>query len=459
MRPTPLGLVLAMTALNMLAQGAALGQCVPFEPIEISGAPSTAGVRLGTSLAIDADAAALGSASGAWMLTLDQAGVWSASPVPRSKGAADDDLFGVGVALDRSTLVVGASHDDSYAPDAGAVYVYDITDGVPVLEQQLGSPTPATRDWFGRSVAIDQGTLVVASPGDDDAANDAGAVSVFTKHNGFWLLQQTLTPPEPSPMDAFGTSIAIIGETLFVGAPGQDAAAPNAGAVYVYERADAVWTLTQRLLAPDGTIFDAFGQSVACDGRRLAIGAWAEDEGAPNAGAVYVYRRDTDAWIFEQKLTSATSSPSDMLGASVAIEDDLLIVGSVQADAHTPDTGAGVLFRDDGSGWIEVASIPGATSGAYAGAAVALSGSVALVGSPFDPSVGPDAGAVVSFDLRSPRCPGDLDLDCDTDVDDAITFLDDFNAQSPWSDLAPPAGVYDFCDVIAFIERFTLGCP
>lgn len=437
----------------------ASAQCVPYVPLSVPTGHAAEGSRVGTSVDVHQGAGVLGSASGAQYLISRPDGGWDSIPVPVGKGAHPDDLFGVGVALDGSTLVVGASHDDSYAPDAGAVYVYDISEAFPVLEQQLGSLTPANRDWFGRVVAVDSGTVVVAAPGDDDAELDAGAVSVFVREDGFWVHQQTLTPPEPSPMDAFGTAVAIMGDTLVVGAPGDDTASANAGAVLVYQRSGSHWTLTQQITASDASIFDSFGQSLALSADRLVIGAWADDDGAPNAGAAYVYERAGSLWGSEQKLTSAFASSSDMLGASVAVEADLIIVGAVRADGGDVDSGEAVVFRQSGEGWVEVASIPGAMTDAYMGASVAMSSGIALLGSPFDGARGIDAGTALSYDLRTLVCPADVDLDCDIDVDDAITFLDGFDSTSAWADLAPPEEVHDFCDVMAFIERFTLGCP
>ena len=437
----------------------ARAQCVPFVPIEATGTAGAEGERVGTSVDICASGAVVGSVSGASYLTLDQSGAWISTPVPWGKGVDQDDLFGVGVAIDHSTLVVGASRDDTYASDGGAVYVYDISGDAPMLEQQLGSLTPALRDWFGRVVAIDDGVIVVAAPGDDDAALDAGAVSVFVRQDGFWVHQQTLTAPDPSPMDAFGTSLAIHGDTLIVGAPGDDSSSANAGAAFVFRRTGSTWSLVQQLTASDASIFDSFGQSLACDGVKLAVGAWAADEGAPNAGAVYVYELAGGSWTSEQKLTSVQASTSDMFGASVAIEGDFVVVGAVQADGPEVDTGAAVVFRRSGAEWIEAASIPGEMTDAYMGAAVAISNGIVMLGSPFDASAGHDAGASSSYDLSRLVCPADLDLDCDTDVDDALTFLHGFDIEMSWADLAPPEQVIDFCDVIEFINRFTLGCP
>jgi len=459
--PSRLSLIALLVCVGAIALPCApvSAQCVPFEEHSLGALTPFGGQRIGTSVDINADRAVVGSVQGIHILARDSESRWLASTVLTAPDTDADDLFGVAVALSPTTLVVGASLDDSYAPNGGAVYVLDFNGDAPLQFQQLSDAAPQPTAWFGRTVAVSADTIAVAAPNADTPELNAGSVSIFTRSGPLWHHHQTLTPPNPFALDAFGVSLSLEGDTLAIGAPGADLAAPNAGAVFIYTRLGSTWTLTDQLVATDAAVFDAFGQSVDLDNDSLAVGAWADDDTAQNAGAVYVFRRVGPLWIEQQKLTAQDAGVSDMLGASVAIEDDLLVAGAVRADGSAPDSGASLVFRRENAHWTQIATIPGDAPDAYAGSAVALSQGLLLTGAPFADTPETDTGAVRSFDLGALACPADVDLDCDVDVEDVITYIAAFKSELPWADTAPPETVLDFADILAFIASFTLGCP
>jgi hypothetical protein len=437
----------------------ARAQCVPFGPIGLDLGQPLAGLRVGTSLDVKGNQGVLGSVDGVYQLTEGGVDGWLTSPLLRPPQAAPDALFGVSVGLSEQTLVVGASHDDTGGADAGAIYTLDLTGQTPPVFRRAISDSPQPGAWFGRAVAIDGDMIVVGSPRDDRGAFRAGSVSVFEHRQGEWVFAQSLLAPTPRPDDGFGTSVAISGERIAVGVPGDDRGGANAGAVHVFVRAGDQWVVEASLVPGDAAGGDAFGQSVDLEGDRLIVGAWGADDPLPNAGVAYVFEHAAGVWHERAKLTSATGAAGDMLGASVALSGAWAVVGSVRADGSVPDTGAAVLFRRSGAVWNEIASIPGSDAGASAGSAVALDGETLLIGAPFDDTGNEDAGLVVSYDLGLPLCPADFDLDCAVGVDDVTAFLASFSAGSLWADRAAPVGVLDFADVAAFLSSFTLGCP
>ncbi|MFI4896808.1 MAG: hypothetical protein ACIARR_03175 [Phycisphaerales bacterium JB059] len=452
-----LGLTLAFTWAGM--NRPAHAQCVPFQPIGLDLGPPLTGLRVGTSLDVDGDQGVLGSVDGVYLLNAGGADGWLASPLLRPPQSAPDALFGVSVGLTAQTLVVGASHDDSGGDNAGAIYTLDLSGQTPPGFRRALSDAPMPGAWFGRAVAIDANTIAVGSPRDDRGAPRAGSVIVLENHQTGWSVAHSLLAPSPGADDGFGMSVAISGERIAVGVPGDDRDGSNAGAVHLFVRAGDQWVVEASLVPGDAASGDAFGQSVDLEGDRLIVGAWGADDPFPNAGAAYVFERAAGIWQERAKLTSAAGEAGDMLGASVAISGAWAVVGSVRADGSLPDTGAAILFRRSGAVWHEVTSIHGGDAGASAGAAVALSGDTLLIGAPFDDTRNDDAGLVVSYDLGSPLCPGDFDLDCAVGADDVEAFLASFGAGSIWADRAAPVGVLDFADVTAFLLSFTLGCP
>ncbi|MCA9663785.1 MAG: FG-GAP repeat protein, partial [Myxococcales bacterium] len=103
--------------------------------------------------------------------------------------------------------------------------------------------------------------------------------------------------------------------------------------------------------ADDADFFDLYGWSVAADGEHLVVGAPGDNEGGLNAGAVYIYERDDDAWRLKEKLLSDPPRPFRYFGASVALAGDLLVVGAPNDYNRRPDAqgpGEAHVYRRSG---------------------------------------------------------------------------------------------------------------
>ena len=133
---------------------------------------------------------------------------------------ATSDQFGISVSVSADTVLVGAPLDDSAATNAGSAYVYDISTGTANLTATLTNPTMANSDRFGNSVSISGSTLVVGAKLDDTRAIDAGSAYVYDMSNGTPLLTATLNNPTVAPGgDQFGFSVSASGDTVVVGSP------------------------------------------------------------------------------------------------------------------------------------------------------------------------------------------------------------------------------------------------
>ena len=172
--------------------------------------------------------------------------------------------------------MVGAFIDDGAAGiDQGSAYVFVRSGGVWSQQQKLEASDAAADDRFGFSVAISGETVVVGAPGDDGAAGiDQGSAYVFVRSGGVWSQQQKLLASDAAADDDFGSSVAISGETVVVGAPwDDDATGFYQGSAYVFVRSGGVWSQQQKLLASDAAGGDAFGFSVAISGETVVVGA------------------------------------------------------------------------------------------------------------------------------------------------------------------------------------------
>ena len=121
-------------------------------------------------------------------------------------------------------------------------------------QQKLVASDTAQQAWFGKSVAISEDYALVGAfqggPAIDgsDTSDMAGAAYMFARSDTSWTHQQKLLAPIPAAQDSFGNSVAVNGVLALVGSYGYISLnGHNAGAVYVFERADTNWTLQRRL--------------------------------------------------------------------------------------------------------------------------------------------------------------------------------------------------------------------
>ena len=207
------------------------------------------------------------------------------------------------------------------------------------------------------------------------ARGAGGAVYVFHNEGSQWVEQLRI--------DGFLGPVAISGDRFVIGDAGDDEAAGNAGAVHVFQREGINWVEQVKLTASDAADGDALGASVALEDNILVAGAPGDDDSAGNAGAVYVFRWDGISWAEEQKLTLSDPGISDRLGASVSVSGDTILAAAPQS--HPFDSpGKACVFRHDGSSWSEEQKLFAAKPDIFEWFAwdVAISGDVAVVGVP-----------------------------------------------------------------------------
>src|SRR5262249_10896728 len=142
----------------------------------------------------------------------------------------------------------------------------------------------ATNDQFGHSVGISGETVVVSADAGGASGVGQGSAYVFVRSGGIWSEQQKLLASDAAINDQFGSSVAISGETIVVGARNHaGAGGMQQGSAYVFARSDGVWSEQQELLASDARAFDLFGgKSVAISGEMIVVGAERGD-GAPGS--------------------------------------------------------------------------------------------------------------------------------------------------------------------------------
>ena len=252
------------------------------------------------------------------------------------------------MAIDGDTAIVGAYGDDDNGSASGSAYVFTRSGSTWTQQQKITASDGVSNDYFGWSVAIDGDTAVVGSRDDD---SDSGAAYVFTRTGSTWTQQQKLTNDIRSGNDEFGVSVAIDGDTIIVGCHLDDDQGSSSGSARVFTRSGGVWTAQQKLLGSLSSFGERFGTSVAIEGDTVVIGAFLETAlaGFVSAGAVYVFTRSGSTWIQQERIESDDLSTSDYLGYSVGISGETVIAGAYLDDIGIPDrTGSAYIFTRPG---------------------------------------------------------------------------------------------------------------
>lgn len=192
--------------------------------------------------------------------------------------------FGLSVAVAGDTIVVGAFKDGVLGLEFGAAYVYRLIGAEWVEEEKLIASDSHPRDFFGFSVAVSGDTIVVGADGDDDDGPDSGSAYVFGFDGTNWVERQKLTASDAAERDGLGGSVRILGETIVIGATG------NSGSAYVFRFDGSDWVEKQKLAAFDAERGDQFGVSVAISGEVIVVGAPGTNDPGAKSGSAYVFR-------------------------------------------------------------------------------------------------------------------------------------------------------------------------
>ena len=304
-----------------------------------------------------------------------------------SDGAAND-AFGISVSISGDTMVVGALFGDS---GRGAAYVFERNQGGAYHWGEVKKLTASdgeVADLFGGVISISGNTIVVGAPGDDSLK---GSAYVFERNQGGannWGEVKKLTASDGAMPDLFGTSVSISSDTIVVGARGNDS---DRGSAYVYERNQGGannWGEVKKLTASDGVAGDQFGESVSIRGNTIVVGAWLDDS---QKGAAYVFTRNqggTDNWGEVRKLIASDRADGDLFGNSVSNIGDTIVVGAPGDDSLKGS--AYVYERNQGGtdNWGEVKKLTASDGGAgdQFGGSVSISGDTIVVGADADDS-------------------------------------------------------------------------
>jgi hypothetical protein len=287
---------------------------------------------------------------------------------------AAGDRFGNAVAIDGDIAIVGAQ---GTADSMGAVYIFTRSGGTWSQQAKLTPADGAAGDYFGNCVAISGETVAVGAYGNDAKR---GAVYVFVRNGSAWSQQAKLTAGDAETSDQFGGCVAVDGDTVITGTALR---ADYTGAAYVFTRSGGTWSQQAKLVALDAAAGDRFGNAAAISGNTAVVGAYTKAGSAiKDAGAAYVFTRSGDTWSQQAKLTGSDSAAFDVFGVCVALNTETVFVGAKDNDSSR---GAVYTFTQSGGVWSQQAKLLASPSNpnTYFGRSIAVDGDTLAVSRAF----------------------------------------------------------------------------
>ncbi|MEE9131565.1 MAG: FG-GAP repeat protein [Phycisphaerales bacterium] len=449
--------------------------------VSLSGNTAIVGARHVDDACRDPDDVNCNSGS-AYIFHVDTNGNWVQVAELAASDAEAGDEFGNSVSLSGDTAIVGAHRSDQAGNVSGSAYIFRRDFGGPdnwgQVVELIGSDTAAF-DAFARSVALSGDTAIVGASLHDHDVPISGSAYIFQRHAGGpenWGQVAELTATDPEGADFFGWSVALSGDTAIVGAWGNDDDGTESGSAYIFQRdfgGPDNWGEVVKVTASDADVLDWFGWSVAVSGDTAFVGAPSNNDACPgnvncNSGSAYIFQRHIsgpDDWDEVVKLTASDAAMFDTFAGAVSLSGDIAIAGATQDDDGGPQSGSAYIFQRDAGGtgnWGEVVKLGASDAAANDnfGSAVALDGETALVGAALDDEACPqdphcdsgsayvigglsdcnDNGAIDLCDIadgnsnddnnngipdecESPPCPWDLDNTSTVGASDLLSLL------------------------------------
>jgi Concanavalin A-like lectin/glucanases superfamily/FG-GAP repeat len=346
-------------------------------------------------------------------------GTWAKKATLTAHEKQENANFGVAVAISGEWALVGAYEASPHGVDyAGSADVFRLeADGTWAHRQTLTARDQAAGAHFGVAVALDgKSAIVGADTADADGVAAAGKVYVFQlQDDGSWAERGHLVASDKRAYAGFGSAVALSGSWALIGAYG---ASPDelteAGSAYVFQHNGVQWIDKSPLTARNKQARAYFGSAVALSGEWALVGADREDvDGTPHAGCVHVFRLTGEEWVEQPPLTPSPIQAHAHFGRAVGISDRWAVVGAEQPDSlATNRVGRAYIFQRANGMWVAKPPLAPHAPQAYPSfsSAVALSADRAVIGAPREGANDtPQAGRAYVYDAALTARLADLE--------------------------------------------------
>ncbi len=300
------------------------------------------------------------------------------------------DEFGWAVEITETEAFVGARGDAYETVFPGLVYAFACNNGSWDTRPTLVSGDPQTGDQFGSSIAVSGDVLMIGAPHDGNGGLYAGLGHVFNRDASTWVEVAQLTEENPTAYDAFSRAIDMDGDYAVITVPGDDDGYNYSGSAYIFHLENGTWIRQKQLHASDPAALDEFGISASISGNYVIVGACRDDN---LKGSAHIFIRSGTNWNHQQKITDSAGVAGDNFGKSVSIYGDYAVVG---APGRNDETGALFVFKRTDTTWSLVDTLTSTSSatGDELGAAVEIYDDRIVGGAP---GQGSDTGTAYVF--------------------------------------------------------------
>lgn len=282
--------------------------------------------------------------------------------------------FGHALAFDGTELFIAAPNDKRPWTRRGRIYVSTL--------QPTGFDTPQALpdnpiiQIAGRSLALFGNVLLSGASFDEvGGVNKEGRVASYRKLAGVWRSSGVLDAPMLAPSIRFGYAVSISGNRAAVGMPWQTVAGGSQrGAVHLFAFDGLRWQRTATVTDPVGSANDRFGSSVALDGDDLAVGAPNRtNSGVSAGGSGLLFHYDGSAWNLDYRYDN-TSNSNARMGDAVALRGNRAAIGAPRSSFGGKTNGGHVLVVErSGGSWATVADLTGSAAQERLGSTLAIS--------------------------------------------------------------------------------------
>ncbi len=260
--------------------------------------------------------------------------------------------FGSVVDISANKAIVGAHLDGK---DQSCLYIFQKENN---LWEQVAELFLDNSNFFDESsiaAAIDNNVAVVGLQWSDVNDSAAQGIAYVFEEGSTWQQIAELTPDDGQTGDLFGSSVALSGNTIIVGAQGMNTKDDGEaqGAAYIFTKKAGTWQQTTKLQAGTNKTFDSFGSAVAIDGSIAAVADKLYGvDGKDALGAVYVYKEQGNNWTHIATLTAEDEKVNSSFGSAVAINGNTIVVGAEGYNyGNQVSQGAVYIFKLKDSGW------------------------------------------------------------------------------------------------------------
>ena len=291
---------------------------------------------------------------------------------------------------------------------------------IDMLTARVGTDFGEAMDMEGDTLVVGMASTTAGSgdglygAGDPNGPASSGEVDVYDLTVPGGLHVQTIVPSDAELGAVFGHSVAVDGNTMVVGAPGDDELSFNAGAAYVFEKIDGVWVEVAKLYSDNPSFAKRFGGEVDIDGDTIIVtplpqpffiapasfGPQLFEQDQHEDRIAHVFERRGASWERVAKLRNRWENQLDGFGREVAVSGDTIMVAAMKKN---PKRGRVLVYENLRTGWtythsLQPTTIPADTTADVFGSDLDIEGDVAMIASPH--STGANDGFAYVFKRR-----------------------------------------------------------